>query len=229
MQDLIAIIPARGGSKGLPGKNIALLAGKPLIAHTILAAKAVDAIDWIVVSTDCPEIAEVARSFDVDVIIRPSELAQDSSSSASAVFHVLEYLEKQGKYFANLILLQPTSPLRTQEHISDAIELYNSGDGKASNSVISVCACKHHPYKSLLYAGRKLKPLISEQVLSMPRQKLPKAVNQNGAIYLVSVDNFKRTYDFYVDPCLAFEMTAEDSVDIDTIDDLQQAENILQR
>src|SRR3989344_1132419 len=119
---ILAIIPARGGSKGIPGKNIKLLAGKPLIAHSIEAARNSRFINRVIVSTDDEHIANAARKYGAEIIMRPKELAEDKTPMDPVLQHAVEFLEKENYIPEAVMLLQPTSPLRTTEHINEAIE-----------------------------------------------------------------------------------------------------------
>ena len=141
---MLAIIPARGGSKGLPGKNIKKLNGHPLIAYTIMAAISCEEISRIIVSTDCSEIARVARFYGADVpFLRPKELSTDESISMDAYIYTLKRLEEtESISFNDVIILQPTSPLRSADNIKDAIRLYRN---KSCDSIISMVESNHPP------------------------------------------------------------------------------------
>lgn len=186
MQKIVALITARGGSKGLPGKNIRPLHGKPLIAWTIEAAKASQQVSRIVVSTDDDAIAAVSREFGAEVpFMRPAELAQDTSSCVAVAEHAIGWLERQEHYIADyLVILQPTSPLRTAEDIDMAISLAVTHNARA---VISVCEPYQHPFimKKLSPAGT-LVDLLSTGLGYARRQDFPRVYAMNGAIYLVS-------------------------------------------
>jgi N-acylneuraminate cytidylyltransferase/CMP-N,N'-diacetyllegionaminic acid synthase len=143
---IIALVPARGGSKGLPGKNVLPLLGKPLIAWTIEQAKACSYIDRVMVTTDDDGIAAAAREFGADVPFkRPAHLATDAAKSLDVVLHALDWLEAHGDRYDLLVLLQPTSPLRTAGDIGGALDLFIS---KNAGAVVSVCETDHHPYWS---------------------------------------------------------------------------------
>jgi CMP-N,N'-diacetyllegionaminic acid synthase len=219
----IALIPARGGSKGLPGKNIIPLAGKPLIAHSIDAARSCAGIERVVVTTDDKAIAAVAREYGAEVVMRPAELATDTASTFDAVVHALNQLPP----VETLVLLQPTSPLRTAAHLNAALSAYNAANAPA---LISVCREEHHPYKSfVLDAAGVLSPLYDRESLSKPRQQLPDVYRQNGAIYIIRTDILLREKHFFVDGTLPFIMDANVSVDVDTANDLAQCEYLLSR
>jgi CMP-N-acetylneuraminic acid synthetase len=220
-KSLIAIIPARGGSKGLPGKNIALLAGRPLIAYTIDAARESGVFDAICVSTDCPAIKAAALAAGAEVVDRPPELAADASSSASCVIHALDAHRGCGREFHALCLLQPTSPLRTAAHIRDSVAIFAA---HPEGSVISVCEETHPPFKSFTLAGGALTPLFDAARLSAPRQSLPVCYRQNGAVYLVRTADMRDQQSFYVAPCRPYVMPEAASVDIDLAADLRLCE-----
>ena len=216
---VIAIIPARGGSKGIPRKNLVNFSGKPLMQWSIDAALKSTYITDVVVSSDDDEILNVAQANKgVLAIKRPIELAQDNSKTAPVLTHVLESL-KEVKY-DYLILLQPTSPLRTAEDIDLAFEkLLNS----EATSLISVCELEHHPYKSFkLDEKGYLQGIINNDYPFYPRQSLPKTYRANGAIYIIKVNDFIKDETLFTNKATHFEMSIESSLDIDTIKDLRE-------
>lgn len=224
----LPVITARGGSKGIPGKNIALLQGKPLIAYTIGAFKGSSLPGDCYVSTDSYDIAAISESFGAKVIYRPAEISDDDASSASAVFHVIDTLKEQGAFdYTDFILLQPTSPLRHTHHINEAVNLYESGE---YGSVVSMTGVESHPYKYfMLEADGTAKPLYSSEHLATPRQNLPKVIKQNGAIYICSIDKFIRSRNFCEAPTMPYLMDEESSVDIDTPFDLEMVSFLMSR
>lgn len=222
--ETVAIIPARGGSKGLPGKNVADLCGKPLIAWTIEAAMKAATLGHAFVTTDDDEIARVATSCGATVIRRPAELATDDARSKDVVSHALralEVLQFSPRYFA---LLQPTSPLRTEDDIDALIGGAVNGGAACA---WSVTRAEHHPWKMLVERDGELKPVARIEDLSAPRQELPRAYRQNGAIYWLSWEAFQDHETFFVPPVHLYEMTAARSVDIDTAADLEAARKVL--
>ncbi len=224
-EKIVAIITARGGSKGLPGKNIKDLAGKPLIAYSIEAGLNCPLIDATIVTTDDEEIAAVSKDCGAEIIERPAELATDTASSYDAAAHALETLADQGREFETFALLQPTSPLRTARHLEECLSTFLASDAK---SAISVCETAHHPYKDFTVEDGALKPLFSEDQLDKPRQSLPPVYRQNGAIYVMGRDDFlNETDNFYLAPVMPYIMSQEDSIDIDTELDMKIAESIL--
>lgn len=209
-----AIIPARGGSKGLPGKNIKLLQNKPLIAYTIEAALNCPYIKRCLVTTEDPAIKEVSLKFGAEVIDRPPELATDSALTRDVVRHVLETLENAEEEIPeDFVLLQPTSPLRNSRHLYDAIYEYLS---LRQNCLMSVTEAEHHPYKTLIEDNGFIKPLVDARMMEEPRQRLPRAYRPNGAIYIMNSRLFLDVDSFFVAPVATMIMDAISSVDIDT-------------
>ena len=222
----VAILTARGGSKGLPRKNVLPLGGKPLIAHTIEAALGCPLVSGVWVSTDDAEIAAAARLAGAGVIDRPAALASATSTSSAAVAPAIHALRAQGQDFSHFVLLQPTSPLRTAAHLTECLEQFAAGDFA---SAISVCESEHHPRKMLTVGddGRLL-PYSDAADLQRRRQDLPPVYRQNGAIYVMGVEDFlTRAEGFYLEPAMAYVMSHRDSVDIDTATDLLAAEALL--
>jgi N-acylneuraminate cytidylyltransferase/CMP-N,N'-diacetyllegionaminic acid synthase len=220
-----ALIPARGGSKGLPRKNILDLAGKPLIAYSIEAALASSSVNGVYVTTDDAEIAIVSIRHGAQHIARPAALATDNASTFVAIEHAIAVLTEKGSRPENIVLLQPTSPLRNASHVTEAIAAYEAVGAPA---LISVCEAEHHPYKNFRVGDDgKLEPLFDVASLSKPRQELPKVYRQNGAIYIIGTETFLREKSFYVAGCLPYIMDIACSVDIDVQADLVEAEKLL--
>lgn len=225
---VLAVIIARGGSKGLPLKNIRFLAGKPLIAYTIDAALHARLLDRTVVSTDDGQIAEIARQYGAETpFLRPPELAQDETTVYPVLSHAVQWLEKSEGYRPDYVmLLQPTSPLRTAEDIDNAIALARE---KNADGVVSLCETKHHPYwvKRVMGDGQVLDFTPLDKPYNR-RQELPKAFALNGAIYMVKRQVLLERQTFYTDRTYSYIMSIEHSLDIDTPWDLHLAELILQ-
>lgn len=221
---LIAIITARGGSKRLPGKNVLPLAGKPLIAWTIEAARDCSLVDRCIVSTEDPEIREISLAWGAEVIDRPEDLASDEARSVDVVLQVLDELGKSGDEPKEFALLQPTAPLRTATHLEDCIRQFHKS---GCPSAISVTEAEHHPYKAFKSVNGELKPLFGQKFLSQPHQTLPLVYRQNGAIYLASVPRFTDVRSFYIEPVFPYVMNSDVSIDIDSQADMQMAEHIL--
>jgi len=219
---LLALIPARGGSKGIPGKNIRLLAGKPLIAHTIAAAMKVSAIDRLVVSTDHPKIATIAQTWGAEVpFLRPPELAADDTPGIAPVLHALEQFPE----VSQVLLLQPTSPLRTTGDIEGILAFQLE---RQCASVVSVCATAKHPQWSYrLSATGDLNPFLPPAPADC-RQQLEPAYDLNGALYLCDRAWLQNHGSFVGPGTLGYPMPPERSVDIDTPLDWLWAETLLQ-
>jgi CMP-N,N'-diacetyllegionaminic acid synthase len=222
---ILAIIPARGGSKGLPRKNIRRINGKPLIYYTIKEAQESKFLDRIVVSTDDQEIARVAISFGVEVITRPAELAMDDTPSLPVFQHAIRYLEEVGdSYYDTIVILQPTSPLRTAADIDGAIGKYlQTGCG----SVLSVCRAEHPPHWMFTLQGDILEPVIEGGDKITRRQDIPEVYRLNGAVSVTHRDNIMKQNRIITDDARAFIMPEERSIDIDTELDFKLAELLL--
>ncbi|MDY0129034.1 MAG: acylneuraminate cytidylyltransferase family protein [Methanosarcina vacuolata] len=221
---IIAIIPARGGSKGVPQKNIRNLAEKPLIAYSIEAGTASKYIDMVAVSTEDQEITTISEKYGAEVVKRPDSLAQDDSPTIDAVFHVIESLNIQNEKLTIVVLLQPTSPLRNSQDIDSAIKLFLIND---CDSVISVSEYQHSPYWAYKIDDKYLKPLFDNNYLKMRRQDLPKSYMPNGAIYISTVGFLQECKSFNSSRTLPYMMPAIRSVDIDTEFDFILAESII--
>lgn len=225
--DIVALITARGGSKELPRKNILPLAGKPLIAWTIEAALGSRRLSGIFVSTDDPEIAQIAKKYGAEVpFMRPATLAQDNSDSFAVARHALHWMAEHEKTQPSyMMLLQPTSPLRTTADIDKAIQL---AEAKNASAVVSVCQAKQHPYlsKRILDDGT-LADFIPSDLTDSRRQALPPVYVLNGAIYLNRCESLLRDQTFLPQGTYAYIMPAERSLDIDSPWDFYLADLIL--
>lgn len=224
--EILALIPARGGSKGIPKKNIRLLAGRPLIYYTIHAVQESKYIHHIVVSTDDDEIANVAKYQGATIIKRPIELARDDSSTMDAILHALEQCEFQDIHPEIVVLLQPTSPLRTSTDIDSALELFMQSK---CDSVISVVEASHPPHWNMVLKGSYLKPIFDEKLFKRRRQDLPQTYGPNGAIYIASVATLKNYHSFNCPKTKPYIMADEKSIDIDNEFDLFFAEALMKR
>lgn len=224
---ILALITARGGSKGLPRKNILPLGNKPLIAWTIEAAKASPYVDRLVLSTDDSEIAQVAESFGCEVpFIRPDYLATDTATSMDVILHALDTLNADSEY-DYLLLLQPTSPFRTTSSINAAIEQCIDG---GNEGVVSVCKAKKAP-EHVFFQGNDgaFLPVIGAFTGISRRQDFKQAYEFNGAIYFTRIE-FIRTEKTYNSANLRmFIMDEWESLDIDAAEDLEYAEFRLER
>ncbi len=210
---VLAIIPARKGSKRLPNKNILDLNGKPLIAWTIEAAKESRYIDRIIVSTDSGVIAGISKKFGAEVpFIRPKELAGDTASSIDVIIHVINSLKDMGETFDYLILLQPTSPLRIAQDIDKAFEMLNN----STKAIVSVCETEHPPlWSNTLPDDLSMKDFIRPEMRNIRSQDLPKYYRLNGAIYIADVNYLINCHGFLGQHTKAFIMPQERSIDID--------------
>jgi CMP-N,N'-diacetyllegionaminic acid synthase len=225
--EILGIIPARFGSKGVPRKNVRLVADKPLIAWTWEAATAAPSITRLIVSTDDPEVADLARSARVEVpFLRPAEFASDTASAVDVVVHALEWLKKTDEYEPDFILwLQPTSPLRVADDIEAAVRLQRE---KRADSVISVCPAEHHPmWMKRVRDDGLLMAWAEEKVSPQRRQELPQAFRLNGSIYLTRREVLLKERSFYAQATYAYVMPHERSLDIDTPWELFMADLIL--
>jgi len=220
---VVAIIPARAGSKGLPGKNLRAVGGLSLVGRAVRAARHAGVVQRIVVSTDGADIAREAASHGAEVVTRPAALAEDASRSIDVVLHALEALELQEGI---CVLLQPTSPLREARDVRHAVERFLARN--AGGSVVAVCESEHHPYKAILERDGRYVPLLDYPSLEAPRQSLPRSLRVNGAIYVNDIAGLKRARSFFFGPLDFYEMPVSRSVDIDRESDLVLA-NMLSR
>lgn len=217
----IAIIPARANSKSILNKNLQKVGGISLLGHAIQAAQQAKLFDRIIVTTDGKEIKQEAMRFGAEVIDRPPELSTDTAKSIDSVLHVLTTL---GVSLGVSVLLQPTSPLRTDKHIKEAYS--NFIKDQFTNSLISITEADIHPYKMLLRSEDQFLPLSDIKYMEYPRQDLPKAYQINGAIYVNKIDKLINNRNFFIEPIVYYEMDQESSVDIDYPEDLNAANNI---
>jgi N-acylneuraminate cytidylyltransferase len=221
----LTIIPARGGSKGIPRKNIKLLNGKPLICYAIDCARDICADDDICVSTDDAEIISVVEKYGLKVpFVRPAELATDTAGTYEVLLHALEFYEKQGRYYDAVVLLQNTSPFRKSVHVKEALSLYSDD----VDMVVSVKECSANPYYNVFEED-------SEGFLSVckgagnifRRQDAPKVYEYNGAIYIMNAETLKTTHMHKMKKRVKYVMDDLSSFDLDTMWDWQMAEMII--
>ncbi len=222
----IAIIPARSGSKGLKDKNIRLLCGKPLMAYSIDAAQKSGAFDTIFVSTDSAKYAAIAEEYGADAhFLRSAENAADHSSSWDAVREVISSFEKAGRSFDEIMLLQPTSPLRTYEDIRNAIDIMNRKDALAVESLTEM---DHSPLWSNTLPEDGSMDHFFNEYSNQPRQSLPVYYRENGAIYLIKRKLLETSDDLILaNRCFAYVMPRERSIDIDVEFDFKLAEMMM--
>jgi CMP-N-acetylneuraminic acid synthetase len=219
---VLAIIPARGGSKGLPRKNILDLAGKPLIAWTIEASLNSKYITKTIVSSDDDEILRISKSYGAEILKRPDEFATDSASSELVVNHAIKSINESFDY---IILLQPTSPLRDVVNINNAFEnLFK----KNATALISVCKINNKILKAFKEnKNGYIDGVSNNKYPFMRRQDLPKTYLSNGAIYIIKVDEFMKNNSFFTDKTISYIMNEIQSMDIDTQEDLEKAESFI--
>lgn len=224
----LAVIPARSGSKGLKDKNIRALNGKPLLAYSIEAAKRSGKFQTIHVSTDSERYADIARQYGADIpFLRGAELSSDSASTWDAVRFVLKEYARRGEEFETVMVLQPTSPLRTESDIIGAFAFF---DAKQANMISSVCEMEHSPlWSNTLPEDLSMKDFEDERLAFLPRQELPVYYRENGAIYLVRTEYLFSAANIYRDRCYAYIMDAEHSIDIDGEFDFMVAEMMMKR
>lgn len=215
---ILGIIPARGGSKGIPRKNIKLLNGKPLIAYTIEAALASN-LYRVIVSTDCEEIANISKEYGAEVMMRPSHLAEDKTPTLPVLQNVISKLDKK---FDAVMTLQPTSPLRTIEDINKSIEIFSSD--KEADSLVSVVEVPHNytPEKLMSFDGKYL----AGNSESKRRQEVSKMYARNGAaIYITKTEKLSEY--IFGGKILPYFMSKINSFDIDDIDDWKIVERLI--
>ena len=225
---LLVIIPARGGSKGIPHKNIKPLAGKPLIQYTIDAARQIVPDEDICVSTDDDEIIRVVEDYGLKVHFkRPAELATDTAGTYEVLLHALNFYEKQGKAYDVVILLQNTSPFRTGEQIKEALKLYNSD----IDMVVSVKECAANPYYCVFEENEDgyLHICKGKDGEITRRQDAPKVYEYNGAIYIISVESLRKTHMHRFSKRVKYVVNEESSLDLDNMFDWKLAEMMVNK
>ena len=224
---VIAIIPARSGSKGLPDKNIKLLSGKPLMVYTIEAAIDSGLFDIVHVSTDSNRYADIARQYGGDVpFLRSQELSGDSASTWDAVKEVVQRYRAMGMEFDVCAVLQPTSPLRQSWHIRAAFQQYEDRNAISLTSVVEV----EHPVQwcFALDGSLSMGGFAESKYRNARRQDLTKHFRENGAIYITQVECILQDgFDFYSNDCIAYIMGRADSIDIDDEIDFRLAEDLM--
>lgn len=225
---ILAIIPARSGSKRLPRKNILNLAGKPVIAWSIDAAKNSSYLSEVVVTTDSLEIKKIAEDYGASVpFIRPENLSNDTASSFDVVKHCIEYYQTQlNKTFDYIILLQPTSPLRTSKDIDCSIELLFK---KNADAIVSLCEVEHSPlWTNTIDNTLSFDSFLRDDVKNKRSQDLPIYYRLNGAIYICKTSELLKQKTFFFEKnSFAYLMDKEKSIDIDTLIDFKLAEILL--
>lgn len=234
---ILAVIPARGGSKGISGKNIKPLLGKPLIAYTIEEALKVKEIDKVIVSTDYPEIAEVAKQYGAEVpFLRPAEISQDLSTDVEFLLHALDWLKENENYEPDIVLrLPPTSPLREARHIREGIQkLISTPEADAARPI---CEAPKHPYKMWKISSddQWLEPFLPkeftglEEPHNLPRQLFPKVYIHTGAMDVIWTKTLRELKSTSGKKLAYFFMTPEDSINIDHPIDFEIAEILMKK
>lgn len=223
---ILAVIPARGGSKGVPRKNIKKLNGKPLISYTIEEALKSKYIDRVVVTTEDMEIAEISRKYGAEVpFIRPAELAEDDTPGIDPIIHCIKWLRDNEGYSPDYVgLFQCTSPLRTYEQIDQAIRDLYAAKG---DSIVSVCESEVSPYWMKKIQSGKLRNFLSPDDEYYRRQDLPVIYRLNGAIYIAKTDRLMEFGNWYTDDTLPFIMDRYTSIDIDDDFDFKLVEFLM--
>ncbi len=223
---VLAIIPARGGSKGVPRKNIKNLCGKPLIAWTIIEALKSKYIDRLIVSTEDEEIAEISNKYGAEVpFLRPKELAQDDTPGIEPLLHCINWLKDNENYCPDYVCtLQCTSPFRKSNHIDEALEKLIE---EKADSIIGVCKSEISPYWMKNIENGRLVDFIRNSNTYSRRQDLPVVYRLNGAMYIGKTNVLIKKRNWYTDNTLPYVMSQEDSIDIDTILDFKLAEIIM--
>jgi N-acylneuraminate cytidylyltransferase/CMP-N,N'-diacetyllegionaminic acid synthase len=216
---VLGVVTARGGSKGLPGKNIRPLCGKPLIGWTIDVARASSILDTVIVSTDDAEIAALAEQFGAEVpFLRPPELAGDTASSIDVVIHAIDTLALDGRDFDLVVLLEPTSPLREPSDIDIGVQKMIDMRAEA---VVSVCRaeCTHPAFMFRQKDDSRMVPYLGEQPTGLRRQDIEPVYFLEGTLYASSIEMLKAKRSFYHEGTVAFEVPKWKSLEVDDVDD----------
>jgi CMP-N,N'-diacetyllegionaminic acid synthase len=226
MTKILGIIPARGGSKGIPGKNIRLLDGNPLIYYAVEAARSSNLVDRLILTTDSEAIANVGRDMGIEVpFLRPQELARDDTPMLPVIEHVLDFTEAQGWQPDIILLLQPTAPLRRAEHIRSAVKMLV--DTKC-DSVVSVVEVPRHyvPDFVLRLEDGRLMPYLDGPLVTR-RQDARPAYSRDGTIYAFWRDVLVTKHNIYGDDCRPLLIPGHQSCNLDTMNDWQEAEKMI--
>lgn len=227
MGRVLGVIPARSGSKGISEKNIKPLAGRPLIQYAIECAREVSRIDRTVVSTDSPYIAELAANLGADIpFLRPSDLATDQTPMFDVIEHAVTELEAQGEDLDLIVLLQPTAPLRRPSHVNDALDLIKKTECDSVVSVVEIPGHYRPHYAMKIDEGRLVNFLPEGQEVTR-RQDAPPAYSRDGTVYVIRRDVLMNTRSIYGNDCRPLLLSRSDSVNLDTLDDWNRAEELL--
>ncbi|MEI7883116.1 MAG: acylneuraminate cytidylyltransferase family protein [Actinomycetota bacterium] len=218
----IAIIPARAGSKGLPGKNTALIEGKSLVQLAIESALSIPEITRVVVTSDDVSVQKIASDLGAEVVVRPAGLAQDNSPIESAILHALAELNLDPTSTDVLTVIQPTSPLRDKQLLATSIS--NFIKNGSQGSLFGVVEVEHHPAKMLVVNGEFVVPFTKVEDLSAPRQQLDRVVRQSGSIYITNLQQFLSLGTLFINPVGWVAVSGAEAIDIDTAQDLALAQ-----
>ena len=223
---ILALIPARGGSKRLPGKNLLQLGGKPLIAWSIDSVLGLSGIVDVLVSTDDPEIAKKAIALGAHVPwLRPVEISTDTASTVDVALHALDWYESKFGTIDGLMLLQPTSPLRSRQTIINGIELFSKNNG---NAVVGVTPAATHPMWTFRLEGNALHPWFLEDAFTIRSQDLPAAYAVTGFFYLITPRELRKKNSFFPENAVPLIVNSQyESIDIDTKEDYLLAKALL--
>lgn len=225
---VLAVIPARGGSKGLPGKNIRMLCGKPLIAWSIEKAKKARHLDVVLVSTDSPEIAAVARRYGAIVpFLRPADLATDCASTYDVIRHALEYYrEEEGREFEYIVLLEPTSPLREDDDIDQILQTLDARADEC-DAIVSVGEVAGHPSIMKRLVDGRVEPFCPELVQTTRRQDNAPAYFPFGVAYIAKTSALLKENTFYTRRCMSFQVKRYQNYEIDDMYDFLCVESVM--
>ncbi len=228
MNNILFLILARGGSKGLPGKNKMLLSGKPLIAYSIEVAISSRYCKEVIVSTDDPEIAEIAKSYGARVpFMRPAALASDTATSADAVLHAVAFMEEQGEIYSHIVLLEPTSPLRDSKDLNEGIEKLVSDTAAEACVSVTKLESGHPNFLFNLDSNFKLFSYFCQNNV-IRRQDLESLFYPEGSFYIAQTETYKIKKSFYIDHAtIGFELPKWKSFEIDTYEDFIIVEALL--
>jgi len=226
-KSVLAVIPARGGSKGLPGKNIKVINGKPLIAWSIDCALKSKYIDKVIVSTDSNKIASVSKKYKAEVpFLRPKKLSTDKASSIDVIIHCVDWLERKKKFYDLIVLLEPTSPLRDTKDIDKAIELLLKE--KKAESIVGVCKVESaHPDFLVKLEKNFLRPYKENKFKTIRRQDISDLYFFEGSLYISYVESLKKHKTFYHKYTLSYEVPKWKSFELDDITDYYIIEALL--
>lgn len=226
LDEVLFLITARGGSKGVPGKNIKLLNGKPLLYYTIDAARQITTDRNICLSTDSEEIIAAANKYGLEVpFVRPDELATDSSGSYEVLLHAVEFYKSIGRNYKTIVLLQPTSPFRNGQHIAEALGMYSDD----IDMVVSVCESDQNPYFYLFEENSEGYLVKFKSGEFRTRQECPAVYSYNGAIYVINVESLLEHPLSSFKKIKKYIMSKNVSIDIDTILDWYWAEFLIEK